>query len=206
MILTDKLTSCDPVQLHDMCCFAGSQQQVMADVGEYFMPSLDHSCHEFNTTDFNVRQLYFALFSYNYVCGLYYCGMVYVLSLFSSLLSPLSSILLPPSLPPLPSLLSSLPPSLTQSVLTDITSYIAMTTDQSSTDLCPPSACNPSPCENEGVCLTDTSAVGGYICRCVPQYTGRNCDQVVDPCTTSEYQCMYTCMYTCISVMVRGTI
>ena len=73
-----------------------------------------------------------------------------------------------------------------QWLMSQITGHDTQTTAQISKDLCPPSSCNPSPCKNEGVCVSDVMAPGGFICECNIQYVGQTCEEVTDPCLRSE--------------------
>ena len=40
--------------------------------------------------------------------------------------------------------------------------------------------CDPSPCDNGGVCSPD--ATNGFTCTCVGDFTGRSCDMTIDNC------------------------
>ena len=40
--------------------------------------------------------------------------------------------------------------------------------------------CDPSPCDNGGVCSPD--ATNGFTCTCVGDFTGRSCDMTIDDC------------------------
>ena len=40
--------------------------------------------------------------------------------------------------------------------------------------------CDPSPCDNGGVCSPD--ATTGFTCTCVGDFTGRSCDMTIDDC------------------------
>lgn len=47
---------------------------------------------------------------------------------------------------------------------------------------CNDGPCYPNPCMNDGRCLQNENATGGYECSC-SKFEGRNCETDIDECT-----------------------
>ena len=169
------------------------QQLVMAEVPQYSLQSRDASCHEFNSSHFNVSP---TLISHNTVpYKILFQGrkkFAHPSNLLSTIsgamLMKLFLILICKHFCSIYNYLVSL--LFWQDVLTAITGHMTLTTQQDSNDLCPPSPCNPSPCENEGACVVvandDDSTGRGFVCQCRPQFKGQTCGEVIDPCLKSK--------------------
>ena len=49
---------------------------------------------------------------------------------------------------------------------------------------CEPNACYPNPCENNGRCMVNKNAAGGYVCTCPNAFTNLSCQDDVDECVS----------------------
>lgn len=44
-------------------------------------------------------------------------------------------------------------------------------------------SCLSNPCQNNGLCILNTSNALGFECVCLPPYTGTYCSMYIDPCS-----------------------
>ena len=63
------------------------------------------------------------------------------------------------------------------------TNHGAEVVEANADGFCDSGPCYPSPCMNDGRCMKNENASGGYECTCPDTFTGKNCDVDIDECS-----------------------
>eukprot|EP00057_Strongylocentrotus_purpuratus_P027453 XP_011681927.1 PREDICTED: fibropellin-3-like [Strongylocentrotus purpuratus] len=83
-----------------------------------------------------------------------------------------------------------------------------------------PNVCDISPCLNGGSCLNNPNLASGYVCSCVPGYTGQNCQTDTNECISGPcgnggtcqqpfinmFRCACTPQFTGLTCQIPGNV